>query len=776
MKYAVRGTNPLKKLRRMIDGANLSRKDDKGKYRVVLSDRKERFFDNQKHLFQGKKCLDDFLDPRASVREPMEFSDCLPVDYHKLPAEVKFGYYMDPRISNSIVNESGHALKADGGESRAARVDFCKQALHHFRSLLRGENFDLTRAIFGANMILRFEGRRQDPDNPDKPSCLPQELCNLAYRLSTAGNRIGVGRDSPYVEKNAVVSRVVPVGRREVGDVLLKKSTTGVTSFRTKPINTKRTRYRVVKKKARGIAATQAKVSAAYQSVYHIASQENDNTKPYILIVSPLFGSTEDGSSIPVKLNDKDDGTVETTLKKTVMAVTISSSLQVNFQGSQVHAAFRLKFAKELKKNFPFRVVTKNQEETFKLEEESSDTASDGGRGGARSLANSKQSLSTRSSSQVNSKERGGESSSSGSTENDAGDPEEFSIFGAQTFPATAAVEEVIVVESKEIVKETKELNLAASKSASGSRVIVDSIAGSDDNGFVAKRAKKTKGEGNVLAKGNIRKSPRPTSDVVFTSEFSVNGKPPLKLQDIRERLKMAVGPLREWYMVDSELVKIPSYSLQDHSEVLAITVSEILSSISNAKSASFENENKRTIHAMEEALKRCGLLLENTHKILSGGASENKQNEVRRVLQNIVKVMDGFSTPSISKTRAKGRVGRYEENFASESTGAEIGSNLPVGRLIELKVSEAALSVRNRWLFAEDVDRDAFLEGLAEILNTSAGAGEVGLTKLEKNHDRLLGLYLAIRRMENEDGLAQLYRNALSVLEEMQAPPTLSQ
>jgi hypothetical protein len=339
--------------------------------------------------------------------------------------------------------------------------------------------------------------------------------------------------------------------------------------------------------------------------------------------------------------------------------------------------------------------------------------------------------------------------------------------------PETMDIDEVVLIERKKPVKKTEGFNTKASKSAPRSRAMEANTAGSGGDGFKDKRAKDVKSEGVRLAKGNIRRSLGTAPRVVFdTYAFSKNGNRPLKLQEIRNQLKVAVDPLRTSYLMDSGLEVIPAYQLDGHISGLGLQIKSILFEISKAKSTlGYGNEGK--LETMADSLQKCGAILKQTQRMLDSATSEDRRNQVKKALQRVVKVMDIVSRSPTAKAVEKERVRqRPEKNVVSRSTGKEVGSDRSRAEMIEAEASGAAFSLQNYWRTSQSIEKGRFEQGLVDILNISAGAKDkAGLTELEKNHARLLSVYLAIEKIKDgkdQDGLVQLYKEAMRVVENM--------
>ncbi|WP_157597677.1 MULTISPECIES: hypothetical protein [unclassified Rhizobacter] len=322
---------------------------------------------------------------------------------------MKYGYYLHPEITELIVNGSaGEFVSVAAEAARTARAeaaskgreidvaklptpeDYPKQALHNFRSLLRGEKFDVASAILGAKMILRW-----DWDNNNK---LPAELHDLAYRLWSAKDRISEGSNFPSTV-GFVFGTVVHTNALEVGDVHVRTPVAGKIAFRTKAINNNKTRFGFLKKKARSPGATESKVSAAYQSLYHaarLAKNPNDQT-PFFLEVRPLYGSTGDGSDA------SKEAAARTALMEAVRFVTIYPNVRVKFGGgSRSHKAFRKSFGRQLNAIFSYE-IGKPVKTAIKLKENTSVLTHARGSRASRSLADLNATLTIGSSSNPNS-------------------------------------------------------------------------------------------------------------------------------------------------------------------------------------------------------------------------------------------------------------------------------------------------------------------------------------------------------------------------------------
>ncbi|SHN21998.1 hypothetical protein [Rhizobacter sp. OV335] len=400
----VRGVNPSKSLRRFVAGVRMRVKNDKDEY-ILLPQRKERVVFNQKHIGQAGGAYEDFIASRNEGQTPVSFSSCLPDDYKDCPAEVKYGYYLHPEITELIVNGSAGefvSMAAEAAEAARAEAakkgrgideaelptaeDYPKQALHNFRSLLRGEKFDVASAILGAKMILKW-----DWDNNNK---LPAELHNLAYRLWSAKDRISEGSNFPSTV-GFVFGTVVHTNALEVGDVHVRTPVAGKIAFRTKAINNNKTRFGFLKKKARSAGATESKLSAAYQSLFHAArlAKKNNDKTPFFLEVWPLYGSTNDGSEASM------EEAAKITLMEAVRFVTIYPNVKIKFGGgNKSHKAFRKIFGRQLSAIFSYE-IGKPVKTAIKLKENTSVLTHARGSRASRPLADLNATLTTGSSS-----------------------------------------------------------------------------------------------------------------------------------------------------------------------------------------------------------------------------------------------------------------------------------------------------------------------------------------------------------------------------------------
>lgn len=744
MKYEVRGFNPLKPLRRFV-GERLSPKGGGNGYEVINKE-KERLSHNRKHLRQALAYVN---------------GGSLPAGFEKEPDAVKFGYYMDRGIFDFIVSSGADDLKGIEKSEGIGRQAHARKALNNFFRLLRGEAFDLPWAVHGAVMILQY-------DLDTKGKVLPKELQNLASNLWSAGDRIGVEIDAPLSAWGAVIGTVATERRRETGDVRVIPRNNGTFTFRTKEISTNRTRFGVFPKRTAGVDAIRVKLSAAYQSIYHVASEvkNTESEKPNFLNMTPLYGSDEDGSDIARVA-------VPGALKEAVRATTFDPKLRIKFTGgTDSHYAFRQELAKELARIFPHRDLRREVKDSAttarkkiiashiefdKGGSDSTNSRSDSGSDdGAQPFANETEAVKrpvVKLGKNANEPTRG---------------------IGDTPSPSSSDSEEE-EIESRSTLTESS--YSIFNKPASGSKA-TGAITGPSVDGFNGKRARNVKSEGGRSAKSKVKTVPPQTSDVVFTSAFSVNGQRQLQPQEIRDQIKAVVDPLRHLYLTGSERRGIPGHQLHEHIQAFDRSVKDILLEISNAQIPSFEDEDNRRIEAMENQLRKGGEILVVAKKTLDMATSEDQRNDVEEVLRKFVKAMDVISKPPKTKAAAKGRVPqRPEQNVVSEATSKEIYLNLPADEVIVLNVSRAAFLVCRGWERSEYVGKKELLDGLEEVINISTGArSRPGLVELKKNHNELMKMYSAIKEMKDEYELVQLHRMAMSVLRSMQRRSTVNQ
>jgi len=749
----------LKPIRRAVEEKRRALNTNDKQYKVI-SGRNSRKNTNKKHHRRGYRCKRDFYYAERDGVEGNGFSDHLPKDYSSYPDHVKYGYYMDPTLSKKLAGWAARKLtKNKGAKTLTQRESSCHRNLDEFRSVLRGDRFDPIMAITGASMIIYFNERH--------PGCVPKELIDFATGLAFAGDKIGVGNDFFY-PKNSAFGYVTHSQRCETGDVLVDKSGTG-TTFRTKPINTNRMRFSFLKRMLRAKCVTRDKVSATYQSLYHaVAEERKGNEKnPYVVVMNPLYGSVGDGSS---KSKDK---AAEEALKEAMRFVTLYPNVGVRFQGlSDSASAFRTSLRAKLKEAFPRRDLMRDEKNSDIMPVEDSSDATNEADSGAegdvlRSLADVKKSPSGRSSTSADHDQSILES---GRTE-----AEGLSGFGNSSDEGSLSdqvfIEYAISMGKKELVEDPEDLNSKTKKPASENGAMVVNVPRSGGNEFNEKRARQVKGE-RALRSKEIMKPLHPTSEAVFDAQaFIVNGQVPLKLQDIKGQLKSGIDPLRRSYLMESSLRLIPGYQLQEHIDVLAEVINKILAEIANATDAGLIHKNKGKIARIEQVLLKCNAILTGAQGMLNKAASEDQRNKVGDVLHKVVGVLNNQSMSSNERAGAKELVRhRSGGNVFPELVGKEVGLDRPTNRAIEVNVSREAIKVRKEWMGSDSLGKAEVLEGIEGVINISAAARKIAeLKELEKKHDQLVGLYLAIKRSKDDDQLVQLQRKAMGVLESMQ-------
>lgn len=397
--------NPLKPVHRFLGDVRLI--GNANQY-VVRSRINKNRSDNIKHFHRAGRCLGKFTKATTKAERNREvapeFSTLLPAKYDGYADEVKFGYYMDPCLINEAVTVCSPLctdLAADRGREFSPE-DIARESLSHFRRLLRGEDFNVQLAIFGANIILQLDKKRKKSGE----ARLDGGLFHLAGRLYLAHEHIGIKTDSFSGIKSAgegfVDGAAFHDDGLETGDVLVKKirkeeksdkskpeatfgaksesksfhddgieagdqpvkairkekklvESTPEVTFRTKPIGSTRTRYRSDTKKLRKPEKTVGKLSAAYQSLYSIVAYEKkkrSDGKPFVVTAAPLLGHDNDG----FPLNQEGDMISPATLKAAIRAVTITPELYIRLEcNDEGHAGLRRGLREELKKIAPGR-------------------------------------------------------------------------------------------------------------------------------------------------------------------------------------------------------------------------------------------------------------------------------------------------------------------------------------------------------------------------------------------------------------------------------------